>query len=233
MKLLLDTHMLLWLVDGDAQLTQPARNAIADPGNELFVSVATIWELAIKTTKPNSPLVLSDPLDVYLAKWSEPAILWTVCVADSGSGKSPAFEAARRPLDKLQTQAARQFERQTAEYFRWLQDPSGHLKSAGESLDLSPPSRQEEVFLEEAYREMIASAMAERPRGTAIVCEELTDWFERLSDVKRWLRVKRMNHAASSHSEPSVPLSSPICFSLRYSVFRSKPRICAVCVRLP
>ena len=62
MKLLLDTHALLWLVDGDAQLTQPARSAIADPANVLFVSVATIWELAIKTSKANSPLVLSDPL---------------------------------------------------------------------------------------------------------------------------------------------------------------------------
>ena len=69
MKLLLDTHALLWLVDGDAQLTQPARSAIADPANELFVSAATIWELAIKTSKANSPLVLSDPLGVYLAKW--------------------------------------------------------------------------------------------------------------------------------------------------------------------
>ncbi len=69
MKLLLDTHTLLWLVDGDARLTQPARSAVADPANELFVSVATIWELAIKTTKANSPLALSDPLDVYLAKW--------------------------------------------------------------------------------------------------------------------------------------------------------------------
>ena len=69
MMLLLDTHTLLWLVDGDARLTQPARSAIADPANELFVSVATIWELAIKTTKANSPLVLSDPLDVDLAKW--------------------------------------------------------------------------------------------------------------------------------------------------------------------
>lgn len=69
MKLLLDTHTLLWLVDGDAQLTQPARTAIADPANELFISVAAIWELAIKTTKAPKPLILSDPLDVYLAKW--------------------------------------------------------------------------------------------------------------------------------------------------------------------
>jgi PIN domain nuclease of toxin-antitoxin system len=31
--------------------------------------VATTWELAIKTTKAQKPLILNDPLDVYLAKW--------------------------------------------------------------------------------------------------------------------------------------------------------------------
>ena len=36
--------------------------------NTLTISVAIIWELAIKTTKPQNPLTLSDPLDVYLAK---------------------------------------------------------------------------------------------------------------------------------------------------------------------
>lgn len=69
MRLLLDTHTLLWFVDGDAQLSQPARTAIVDPTNDLTVSVATIWELAVKTTKPQKPLILSDPVDVYLAKW--------------------------------------------------------------------------------------------------------------------------------------------------------------------
>jgi PIN domain nuclease of toxin-antitoxin system len=69
MKLLLDTHALLWLVNGDEKLTQAARSEIANPANDLFVSVATIWELAIKTTKPSQPLILNDPLDVYLAKW--------------------------------------------------------------------------------------------------------------------------------------------------------------------
>lgn len=69
MKLLLDTHTLLWLVEGDSQLSQSARNAIANATYELVISVATIWELAIKTTKLRQPLILSDPLDVYLAKW--------------------------------------------------------------------------------------------------------------------------------------------------------------------
>jgi PIN domain nuclease of toxin-antitoxin system len=69
MRLLLDTHTLLWLVDGHPNLSGPARSALMDPENDLFISVASIWELAIKTTKPNQPLILNDPLDIYLAKW--------------------------------------------------------------------------------------------------------------------------------------------------------------------
>lgn len=69
MRLLLDTHTLLWLVDGNPSLSAPARTALMDPANDLFVSVASIWELAIKTTKPNQPLILNNPLDIYLAKW--------------------------------------------------------------------------------------------------------------------------------------------------------------------
>ena len=49
MKLLLDTHAFLWWIGDDARLSGPAREAIADPGNEVSFSVASAWELAIKT----------------------------------------------------------------------------------------------------------------------------------------------------------------------------------------
>jgi PIN domain nuclease of toxin-antitoxin system len=48
MKLLLDTHSLLWFLDGDAALSPIAREVIEDTENELFLSVASLWELAIK-----------------------------------------------------------------------------------------------------------------------------------------------------------------------------------------
>jgi PIN domain nuclease of toxin-antitoxin system len=47
-RLLLDTHLLLWAISDDERLTQSARDLIADPANDLFVSVVTIWEIAIK-----------------------------------------------------------------------------------------------------------------------------------------------------------------------------------------
>ena len=69
MKLLLDTHTLLWLVEGSPNLSAAAQAALTDPANELFLSVASVWELAIKTTSPKQQLILNDPLDVYIAKW--------------------------------------------------------------------------------------------------------------------------------------------------------------------
>jgi PIN domain nuclease of toxin-antitoxin system len=48
MKLLLDTHALLWYYLGDAQLSTPAQKAIEDDSNDKYVSPASYWEIAIK-----------------------------------------------------------------------------------------------------------------------------------------------------------------------------------------
>lgn len=48
MRLLLDTHIALWALIADARLPAEARELIAEPENEVFVSVATLWEIAIK-----------------------------------------------------------------------------------------------------------------------------------------------------------------------------------------
>jgi PIN domain nuclease of toxin-antitoxin system len=47
-NLLLDTHIFLWWDAGSAALNQHARDAIAAPDNTVFVSAASIWEIAIK-----------------------------------------------------------------------------------------------------------------------------------------------------------------------------------------
>lgn len=48
MRLLLDSHIVLWALTNDARLSLQARNLILDQNNELYVSSATIWEIAIK-----------------------------------------------------------------------------------------------------------------------------------------------------------------------------------------
>jgi PIN domain nuclease of toxin-antitoxin system len=48
MRLLLDAHALLWWLADDPTLVPDARTAIADPTNDVFVSAATVWEIALK-----------------------------------------------------------------------------------------------------------------------------------------------------------------------------------------
>ena len=48
MDLPLDTHVFLWWDGQDPALNDNARRAIAEPGNNVFVSAASVWEIAIK-----------------------------------------------------------------------------------------------------------------------------------------------------------------------------------------
>ena len=49
MKLLLDSHTLLWLMEGNPSLSAAASALIADPANQLFLSMASVWEIGIKS----------------------------------------------------------------------------------------------------------------------------------------------------------------------------------------
>ena len=50
MKLLLDTHLLLWAAGPSHNLSSQARQLIDDPENELIASTASLWEIAIKSS---------------------------------------------------------------------------------------------------------------------------------------------------------------------------------------
>lgn len=48
MRYLLDTHSLLWFLSGDAGLTERARRIIENTDHDILVSIASLWEIAIK-----------------------------------------------------------------------------------------------------------------------------------------------------------------------------------------
>jgi PIN domain nuclease of toxin-antitoxin system len=48
MKVLVDTHALLWFAEDDPHLSPAARKALEDDANQVVISVATVWEMAIK-----------------------------------------------------------------------------------------------------------------------------------------------------------------------------------------
>lgn len=48
MNILLDTCSFLWIISGSGELSATAREAFADPGNEVFLSAASCWEISVK-----------------------------------------------------------------------------------------------------------------------------------------------------------------------------------------
>lgn len=62
MRLLLDTHALLWAVDDPRRLSPTARRRIEQGRNRVFVSLASFWELAVKHSAGR--LETTRPLDV-------------------------------------------------------------------------------------------------------------------------------------------------------------------------
>jgi PIN domain nuclease of toxin-antitoxin system len=56
MKLLLDTHLLLWASGRPEKLSRTARKLLDDPDSELLFSAASLWEIAIKNTLGRSDL---------------------------------------------------------------------------------------------------------------------------------------------------------------------------------
>ncbi len=48
MRLLLDTHVVLWALADSPRLAAQARDLLADPANDCWVSSASVWEIAIK-----------------------------------------------------------------------------------------------------------------------------------------------------------------------------------------
>ncbi|MDR2717040.1 MAG: type II toxin-antitoxin system VapC family toxin [Treponema sp.] len=48
MKLLLDTHIILWFLGNVEKLSEEALSAITEPANEKYISIVSAWELAIK-----------------------------------------------------------------------------------------------------------------------------------------------------------------------------------------
>jgi PIN domain nuclease of toxin-antitoxin system len=70
-RLLVDTHALLWWLTDDPGLSATAREALADPANDVRVSTASVWEIAIKRAlgKLTAPDDLPDHIEAAGFDW--------------------------------------------------------------------------------------------------------------------------------------------------------------------
>ncbi|MDD4889611.1 MAG: type II toxin-antitoxin system VapC family toxin [Phycisphaerae bacterium] len=66
MRILLDTHAFVWFVSDFKRLSDRALTAMKDPGNELLLSTASAWEIAIKATV--GKMNVATPVHAFIPK---------------------------------------------------------------------------------------------------------------------------------------------------------------------
>lgn len=100
MRLLIDTHTLIWTVDDPAKLGSEAALALQDPANELLLSAGSVWELAIKVGlgKLSLSLPYRQWVSLAIAELAASVVPVTVEYADVQS-RLPLHH--RDPFDRL------------------------------------------------------------------------------------------------------------------------------------
>jgi len=100
MNYLLDTHTFLWFINDDESLSSTAKALIEDPENTIYLSVASIWEMAIKVSldKLEMPSPFTDFIDEQLDE--NTIILLNIKIAHTGIVATLPFHH-RDPFDRL------------------------------------------------------------------------------------------------------------------------------------
>jgi len=136
--------------------------------------------------------------------WTEPSIVWSAVVAESGSLKSPAIEAGVAFLHQRQSDAFAQYEtdlaqhendqaQYKAELARWKRRPDGPIPQE--------PSQPipDRCLVSDVTVEALAPILQQQPRGVLLAADELGAWLASFnqykggkgSDVEKWLELHR------------------------------------------
>ena len=74
MRILLDTQLVLWAITGDRQLGSKASQLLIDADNQIYVSAASVWEVAIKHRKNADVMPIS--ADIFVDACTESGFNW-------------------------------------------------------------------------------------------------------------------------------------------------------------
>ena len=102
MKLLLDTHIVLWYISEDSRLSEEAKAWINNGENEVYYSLVSVWEVAIKRQTGTRKMPLSDEEFVAYAEESNMnclmltkdhiAVLKTIALKESAKEHHDPFD---------------------------------------------------------------------------------------------------------------------------------------------
>lgn len=138
--------------------------------------------------------------------WSEPAVLWTAIIAESGAVKSPPLDLATEPMRARQQRAAKDHAARMAEHqnelLRYEVEFSAWKREQKQSSHSDPPEKPTEPVAERCWCsdttvEAVAPLLLENWRGLLLVRDELSGWIggfdaysnSRGKDVAKWLEM--------------------------------------------
>lgn len=134
--------------------------------------------------------------------WTEPAIIWTAMIGESGSLKTPAFKLVMRALRDLQGALLRAHQRALHDYEKDLRDYERELQTWKRGKDVCDPPEKpeppqaERILVSDTTVEALAPILLANPRGVLLARDELAGWissFDRYSggkgaaDAAHWL----------------------------------------------
>ncbi len=100
MKLLLDTHVFLWYIVGDAQLPAKMVSAIKNTRNDVYLSVVSLWEIIIKHRLGRLPL--PENPDVYIPQQRERHLIASLPIDEASVMHLARLPAHHRdPFDRM------------------------------------------------------------------------------------------------------------------------------------
>lgn len=134
--------------------------------------------------------------------WTEPAILWTAIVGESGTAKSPAMEAALRWARKRQAAALVEHKRKVKEHKDAMAAHRRAMTKWNQGAEEGAPPQEpeapiaERTWTDDATTEAVAKLLEQNPRGILMIRDELSGWFnfDRYAggsggDVAKWIEM--------------------------------------------
>lgn len=120
--------------------------------------------------------------------WTEPAILWTAIVGESGTMKTPAFKLAMKAIRKAQSDAFKEHDtkraeweaehlRYEAELTAWKRQAAKGRGDAGDPPTKPAPPIARRYIVSDTTTEALAPILLGNPRGVLLARDELAGWF--------------------------------------------------------
>ncbi len=120
--------------------------------------------------------------------WTEPAIVWTAIVGESGTMKTPAFKLAMKAIRKAQADAFKEYEaaraeweaqqlRYEAELTGWKRQAAKGHGDAGDPPEKPAPPIARRFIVSDTTTEALAPILLGNPRGVLLARDELAGWL--------------------------------------------------------